>query len=81
MRDVVYGGLKDRYVFLFFDPGEELVDALDGAEVVALRDVLDELLALVGGQVADRSAVSFDTIESHVSVVVPSYQKSLVIQL
>lgn len=81
MSDMVDCSLEDRYVFLLLDPCEELVDALDGAEVVTLSDVFDELLALVGRQVADRCAVSFDPVESHVAIVVPSYQKSLVLQL
>lgn len=81
VRDVVDGVLHDGHVFLVLDPGEQLVDALDGAQVEALRDVLDELLALVGGQIADGCAVALDAVEGHVAVVVPPDQKALVIEL
>jgi hypothetical protein len=45
-----------------------------------LRNMFDKLLALVGCQISNSCPITFNSIESHISVIVPSYQEPLILK-
>jgi hypothetical protein len=77
--DVVDGVGYEGDVFFCFYAFVEFVEAAEGEDGEGLGDVLYELSALVGGEVADGGAVAFEAVEEEVAVVVPADDGLLVL--
>jgi hypothetical protein len=48
---------------------------------MAIGDVLGKFFAVIGREVCYRRGISFETVESHISVIVPSDEESFMVEL